>query len=654
MGEKKSTVNKFIILLALLAVTAMIVLLVVLQKHQDEKLDELQQQGQQMSEQRRETERQEAAQQMVRLRRLEEGSVYLWNCGDETAELTGFLVAVDGVTVKEFSEKTVLEPQQELAVALQRQQQSVNAVIALYGEDGSLLERCAAGSLAVLPGAPVFSVPGGFYADELTVELSAPEGMTIYYTTDGTVPTTESTRYEEPVAITSALGKKPVYAANTSISQAYIVPSEVDKCTVVQAIAVDGKGRQSEVSGAVYFCRMDEKLAYRNMPVLSLSAAPEELFDYYKGIYVMGRTYEDALARGESTLGVGNYALGRHIEAELTYFEADRGLTYQAKVECSVVPDSAASTAQKNLRIEASGTAAGSGSTLSAYLPENGSAMFLDKGGEDYILKLRQLLAQELLSDSAFLVEELQPCALFLNGEFWGIYLMRTEDPVYAAAKHYGVAVDSVELVDTGSIDGEPTEAQREFAALCSFIAENDMSVQKNYETAAAQLDMESYIEYLCANLYLANNGWNEAYVVFRFGEDARWRFLLRDCGGSAAANAYSTYSIDTFLRPEVTEHAMLRSLMRNETFSQAMQDTMEKMAGECFDAQKAAAALDALGDLYERGVIASQNRYTQGFLENSYDARIEEIKEFFERRADFVQTYLQEFREPKEDGSNQ
>lgn len=49
--------------------------------------------------------------------------------------------------------------------------------------------------------APVFSVEGGSFASAQTVELSAAEGCKIYYTLDGTDPTTESTEYTVPINV---------------------------------------------------------------------------------------------------------------------------------------------------------------------------------------------------------------------------------------------------------------------------------------------------------------------------------------------------------------------------------------------------------------------------------------------------------------------
>ena len=52
--------------------------------------------------------------------------------------------------------------------------------------------------------APTFSVTPGSYTSAQSVLLSAPEGSTIYYTTNGRAPTTASTQYTGPIAVSSS------------------------------------------------------------------------------------------------------------------------------------------------------------------------------------------------------------------------------------------------------------------------------------------------------------------------------------------------------------------------------------------------------------------------------------------------------------------
>ena len=50
--------------------------------------------------------------------------------------------------------------------------------------------------------APSFSIPGGTYSSAVTVSITeATAGTTVYYTTDGSTPTTSSNIYSTPITI---------------------------------------------------------------------------------------------------------------------------------------------------------------------------------------------------------------------------------------------------------------------------------------------------------------------------------------------------------------------------------------------------------------------------------------------------------------------
>ena len=76
------------------------------------------------------------------------------------------------------------------------------------------------------PAAPTFDVAGGVFDEAFDLHLTATDGATIYYTTDGTTPTTGSSVYSTKVAISAAT-------------------------TMVKAIAVKN-GLTSDVSSATY------------------------------------------------------------------------------------------------------------------------------------------------------------------------------------------------------------------------------------------------------------------------------------------------------------------------------------------------------------------------------------------------------------------
>src|SRR3989442_1078519 len=63
--------------------------------------------------------------------------------------------------------------------------------------------------------APTFSPPGGSFVGSVTVTLStATSGASIYYTTDGSTPTTASTPYTGPVPVTTTTTLRAMAAAS--------------------------------------------------------------------------------------------------------------------------------------------------------------------------------------------------------------------------------------------------------------------------------------------------------------------------------------------------------------------------------------------------------------------------------------------------------
>ena len=103
---------------------------------------------------------------------------------------------------------------------------------------------------------PSFSHESGFYQDDFYLEITAGDGLTIHYTLDGSVPDASSPVYTQPLLISDATSKPNVYSAIKDISahESVIVPDyNVDKCTIVRAVAISSLGTFSKDSTASYF-----------------------------------------------------------------------------------------------------------------------------------------------------------------------------------------------------------------------------------------------------------------------------------------------------------------------------------------------------------------------------------------------------------------
>lgn len=86
---------------------------------------------------------------------------------------------------------------------------------------------------------PTFSPPAGTYFGPQSVTISSDAGSTIYYTTDGSTPTTSSTLYTGPVTISTMMTLKAIAIAsqelNSSVGSAsYIITFPPTLQTIIQ------------------------------------------------------------------------------------------------------------------------------------------------------------------------------------------------------------------------------------------------------------------------------------------------------------------------------------------------------------------------------------------------------------------------------------
>ena len=124
----------------------------------------------------------------------------------------------------------------------------------------------------------LFSQPSGVYKDAFSLELSSESGD-IYYTTDGSDPSTSDTRikYEGAIDIKDRKGDPNVVSAvepelisgnfvkydrkNKTFTSTVSAPTDdkVDKCSVINAVAELSEGEYSEICTATYFIGTPEE-----------------------------------------------------------------------------------------------------------------------------------------------------------------------------------------------------------------------------------------------------------------------------------------------------------------------------------------------------------------------------------------------------------
>ncbi len=591
--------------------------------------------------------------------------------------------------------------------------------------------------VVALPPSVELSHSGGVYAEEFQLTLTGLESGTVYYTLDGSDPATSATaiEYTAPVAITDRADAENVVSAvdpvliagsfnkpnkdrNNFTSELYAPEDDaVDKCTVIRTAVKLSDGTFGGETAATYFIGTTEEhieglaescaAAGTSLAVISISMNYDDLFDSEYGIYVKGDVFDEALEEflleekrvrdGETARQLdANYKQrGREWEREaaMTMFEfGTDGAVEVLNQNCGVriQGNYSRSDIQKGLRLYARKEYGDKNFRYAVfgedYLNDNGDVMdkyktlVLRAGGNCALTsKFNDTYWQSLLHDSACETKRSRPCVVYLNGEYWGLYVLEEDYSNDFFEDVHGVNKDNVVVykgdAETYAIgykldEGDIPKGEEEdyyFRELIQFFdTHSDLKSQADYDEFVKLVDPESVRDYFAVNVWINNKwdwpgkNWSMWKVTVPEGDnpygDGRWRFCLYDIefggvsgGGDARTNTIKedNYKPNGLLDMDTDNPAVLcfAYLMTNEGFRS---DFYDRLLGLSEGEFEKTAALDKLSEFEAiYGPLFDQffERYpetgsTEEALEGGY-ASAACIRDFINRRSENIQRMI-------------
>ena len=516
-----------------------------------------------------------------------------------------------------------------------------------------------------LDGKPIltFSSESGFYDEEFLLELSSNKG-TIYYTLDSSTPSEYSMKYESPILIKDATQNENVYSMRTDLSTFYesgwptnhVPDYNVDKCTVVRAVAIDKNGERSDEITKVYFVGFENKEIYSNLNIISIVSDPNNLFGYENGILVKGKTYDDFTSATEPYMSsipsysvMGNYSRKGQLwerPAEITFFDTERNVvlsdTYGIRLRGSASRQYAIRSFNIFARDEYD-SASFPGEKLFGVSGDFKSVSLL-AGGNDIICKIKDCMIDELSSSQNMVYK---PYVLFLDGEYWGFYWMTERYDESYFENNYDVYSGDVIMVKNDLVELGYQQDITEYNELLSFLSESDMSIEENYSRACELVDIQSCIDYYALEIYVCNIDWPmHNYILWKSREvrpgeysDGKWRWIACDLNFTASN---SNVELDMIGWAKYGD-AVFRNLMKNENFAAALTSRLIELSETDFNSTVANTYIDDYLFFYGPILQADNLRFYGGDLEQTIEDSFCNLRCFFEGREVYIPTMCEE-----------
>ena len=429
--------------------------------------------------------------------------------------------------------------------------------------------------VAFISATPVVETRDGVYDNVSAVTVTLNGEGPLYYTTDGSVPTENSTRYGGPITLNAT--------------------------TVIRAVSIENGKLPSDVVTASYIINENHTL-----PVISISAEPKELFGS-NGIYT-------------------KYRQDREIPCNLTLYEGDQGFT----IDCGLklYGHTGLQNPKKSFKVNFRGRYGASTLNYAVWGDEGPSVYdsLCIRAGQDYPHTIfRDELFTSLcreFSDKA-LAQRDKFCILYVNGEYFGIYCMKEAWTELMYAQNMGGSAENVEIVQA------PVGMDSEIYALNKYARTKDRKSDEYFNHFNTQIDLESLIDWMIMEGYCTNSDVQQNLRYIRSTDTGyKWQYAFYDLDWTF--NYHTTFR-HIFSSDQTWQHMTItKNLVKNPTFREMFLTRLAEAMETTLSNENVIGRIEYYENLLDPEVPRERERW--GGTYEAWKKKVQGLKDFVEK----------------------
>lgn len=155
---------------------------------------------------------------------------------------------------------------------------------------------------------------------------------------------------------------------------------------------------------------------------------------------------------------------------------------------------------------------------------------FGNNSGDDY---LRDRLGTSMTEGLGVDYQRGRYVVVYYNGKYYGIHDLRERNNEYYYETKYGYDPNDIDLLETSAsgTDEASTGSSADYKAMIEWLRSNSLSSDANYKKVADQIDIDNYINYMQAEMFLNNSDWphNNIKKWRVASQKTKWKWFLYD-----------------------------------------------------------------------------------------------------------------------------
>ena len=517
--------------------------------------------------------------------------------------------------------------------------------------------------LRVMQNGIVFSHESGLYAERfLKVRMKAPEGYTIAYTTNGTIPSQkdDSGKSELDVTLNRSMSgylsehrelffcpemREPVLSQDDSL------PAGI----VLNTALVDSKGRASDkVKTNVYFLEADFAKRFPDCLVVSLITDPQNLLDYKTGIYASGAVYD---TWKKSDRGKQLLAEKRYWKARANFTQCGNNWERPCQIQFfnrgSTKPDMVLNA---GIRIRGGSSRIYNQKSFTVYFRKKyGFALlpfalfgkpaeyktFALRNGDIGQLKFKDTFLQDLAGGGHYTVLDSRLGVVFLNGEYWGPYSLNEVISGKMMESRFGIDRHNVVVIKANEVHIGEKEDMKLYKELQAF-ADKDLTDPVRYRQFCDTVDIRSMADYFALRIYIGDSDWmpKSNHILWRTRDTSynggRWQYIVHDTDDSSGdrGSIKSAPATDHF-RLAIDNFPVFRAALRNKEFYMLFLEAIKRIGSENYEFSRVKAKMDEYDKIWAPLMSDFYKRFGGSFRNRDLYMKI--TLDFFRKRYDYI-----------------